>query len=385
MSKVANFFAKTAVSAARSLILSEVKGTVKGFLNKKRAKTIQDVHQEMMGTIGYISPHYHLNKNQEIVYKSSAVFFHEWLTNSPLVKEKFFRDEETGKIFSNIASNRGHEIPITNTEKLNLLNRFIASTGVKTASLSSHMEQAFKLIELSDITARKFRTHFAGWNQTNPSIIDGWLANCFGDILETDLTYANLLFRKWVVGTAKRAISPGSSFDGALLLTGPKGTGKTGFFRNLLPEPFNGRTGEIFCNVKSPQKFVESIRGKTIACFDELSVLEYASSTEIFKQLLSSQNIDVRLAWAREPKRYALRQGFCATTNKDKFIPDDALSRRLWTIKLNDKGRLNFDYLLANRTELWKEAVYLAENNASCMLSVEEQKIVENHNKTYML
>ena len=374
---IANFLTKTAVSAARSLLLSEVKGAAKSLIKQKRARTIEDIKREMLETIGYLTSHYSVNKQQELVYKPSPIFFHEWLTNSHLVKEKFLRDEESGHIYVD------GEL-ITNTKKLDLINRFINSTNVKVASVSSHFEAALKLLDLTDFTSRKFKEHFAGWDVNRPSIINNWLQNSFGEVLETDPNYASLLFRKWVIGTAKRAINPGTSFDGCLVLRGPAGTGKTSLFRNLLPEPFTNRTGEIYCSIKQPQKFVENIKGKTIACFDELSVLEHHKSIETFKQLLSSQHIDVRLAWAREPRRYNLRTGLCATTNKERFIPDQFMSRRLWTISLNNKGRLNFDYLFANRQALWQEAVYLAERNESSLLSVEEQRLVEEHNQRYL-
>lgn len=378
MGGITDFFAKTAVSAARSLILSEVKGSVKSFINKKRAKTIEDVHQEMMKNLGYVTSHYTINKAQEVIYKPSPVFLHEWLTNSPLVTEKIVRDEESAHIYID-----GEQI--TNAKKLDLINRFIASTGIKVASLSSHMDNALKLLDLSDFNSSKFKNYFAGWVEGKDSVIDKWIPNVFGEVLDTEVDYATLLFRKWIIGTARRAITPGITFDGCLVFKGPAGVGKTAFFRNLLPEPFENRTGEILCNVKNPQKFVESIKGKTIACFDELSVLEHASSEETFKQLLSSQNIDVRLAWAREPRRYALRQGFSATTNKEQFIPDAFLSRRLWTIGLNGNGRMNFDYLFGNRKSLWQEAVHCAQTDESCILSFEEQKLVEQHNERYII
>lgn len=379
MGDVVKFFTKTAVSAVRSLLLSETKGAVKSFINAKRAKTIQDIHQEMMKGIGYATAHYSVNKTtQELVYKPSAIFLHEWLTNSPLVKEKIVRDEESGHAY--VDGER-----ITSTKKLDLINRFIGSTNIKVASLPSHMENALKMIDVSDFNATKFKDHFAGWDPNRESVINNFIPTAFADILETDPAYATLLFRKWIIGTAKRAISPGVSFDGCLVLRGPGGTGKTTFFRNLIPAPFENRTGEILCNVKNAQKFVESIIGKTVACFDELSVLDYQRSEETFKQLLSSQNIDVRMAWAREPRRYALRQGFSGTSNKEQFIPDKFFSRRLWTINLRGPGCLNFDYLFANRTALWQEAVYRAGQNESCMLSVDEQRLVEENNEPFIV
>lgn len=374
---VVNFFTKAAISAGRSLLLSEVKGAAKGFINSKRAKTADDIAKEMNQSLGYITSHYSVNKAQEIIYKSSPAFCLEFLTNSPLISEKIVRDEETGHLY--VDGNL-----ITNAKKLDILGRFMKATNIKSASLQSHMENGFKLIDPTDVNSIKFKDYFSGWDTNSKSAIDAWVPNVFGELLQTDEKYASMLFRKWIIGTAKRAIEPGVNFDGCLVLCGKGGTGKTSHFRNLLPEPFNNRTGEIYCNIKNAVKFVENIKGKTIACFDELSVLDYTKTEEIFKQLLSSQHVDVRLPWAREPRRYALRQGFCATSNKEQFIPDEFFSRRLWTIQLG-AGRINFDYMFANQKQLWQEAVYFAQQGESCILSIEEQKLVEDHNKKFVV
>ena len=173
--------------------------------------------------------------------------------------------------------------------------------------------------------------------------------------------------------------------DGLFLLGDFTVTHNTQFFRQLLPGSFERRSGEIYADVKSPQRFVEAIVGKTIATFDELSVLDYEKSDEIFKQLLSSQNIDVRMAWARKVRRYALRQGFAGTKNPPKFIRDKFLSRRLWVIQLNANQRLDFEFLHLNKEALWKEAVYLAEKGESCILSSAEQAEVEEHNRRHWI
>jgi putative DNA primase/helicase len=214
-------------------------------------------------------------------------------------------------------------------------------------------------------------------------MIDSFLPMLYGPGLETEAKYATKLFRKWIIGTARRAMNPGELLDGCFLLQGPASSGKTSLFRNILPEPFSKRTGEIFCDVKNPQKFVESIVGKTVACFDELSVLDHDNSVETFKYLLSSQYIDVRMPWARNPRRYLLRQGFAATTNRNQFITDPFLSRRLWIIQLNGKQRIDHKLLSKHRRDLWNEAVYFAEQGESCMLSPDEQKEVEEYNKQF--
>ena len=383
LNDIINFFTKTAVSAARSLLLSETKGVVKNFINAKRAKTPLDIEAEMKQRIGYATAHYTINKNQDITFKSSPLFVKEWLTNTPKLVGKIIKDEETGAIYHD------NEL-IAPGVKLALMDEFIRQTSVKTAALTGHFDNAFKLFPVSNINGGKFREQFKGWDTNNASseaspcyadsIIDGFLNGCFG----IDDPLSKKLWRKWIVGTARRITHPGSSLDGCLLIKSKPGTGKTSFFRQLLPEPF-ARSTEIYCNIKNAQKFIENITGYSIVNFDELSPLELPKTAEIFKQLMTSQRITVRLPWRRDPQEFGLRAGFCATTNKEQFITDPTLSRRLWVLELPaELQRLNFDYLHANRTALWQEALWAADNKEVVYLTPTEQTEVEAFNQKFL-
>lgn len=369
---------KFLLSNAKSLVGSELKGSVKNLISKFKEKSKEEIDKEIISKIGYSTHHFKLNKNQEVVFTPSSVFFNEWLSNSPLIKQPLTRDEETGQTYY------GEKI-INSSLKKELIDLFSKNTGITNSSLVSHFDGAIKLIEVSDYNSKKFKDYFSGWDSSNESVIDTWISSVFPNNKFTNLEFSQKLFRKWIIGTAKRAISPGAPLDGCLVLKGPGAIGKTSFFRNILPNPFDNRTGEILCNVKNAQKFVENILGKTVACFDELSVLEFQRSTETLKQLLSSQFIDVRLPYRRDPQHYLLRQGFCGTTNKNNFIKDPFLSRRLWVIEITSDERANFDYLISNRDMLWKEAVYCALNNEKYLLSKEEQVELESLNKNYLL
>jgi hypothetical protein len=377
-----NYFAKilksTGESAAKSLLSSGIKKTVKDLFNSQMKKSQGTIESEMINSIGFVTQHFKLDKAQNIVYKPSQLLMHEWIVNSPKINGKILRDEENNSFFFDGK-------PITNSVKVELLNLFSKDTGITSPSMPGWFDSALKLLDPVDYTSLLFKKEIPKWNVNNVSVIDSWLSNVFGTAIESDPAYANFLFKKWIVGTAKRIIQPGSSLDGCLTLQGPANVGKTRFFREILPEPFTNRTGEIYCNIKNPQKFIESIIGKTVACFDELSILENKRSEETFKQLLSSQFIDVRLVWRKDPQRYMLRQGFAATSNKNKFINDQFLSRRLWTIKLNNSSRINLDFVRANRKMLWSEAVFLAETGPDQFLSVEEQKKVEESNLEFMI
>lgn len=365
-------------SSTKSLLSSGLKHSVKSLIKKGMEKSPADIEKEIVNNLGYLTSHYKLDKQQNIVYRPSAVFFHEWLNNSPSMKGKVLRDEENGNIYYN-----GQ--PLTNQDKVKIIHTFIKDTNTQSPSLAYHFDAAMKLFDVSDITSVQFKEHFSGWKSDNTSVIDNFLEKCFGTALSSDPVYARMLFRRWMIGTVKRITTPGSTLDGALVFRGKTGVGKTAFFRHLLPAPFDRRTGEIYCDIKNPQRFVENLIGKSVASFDELSILEHEKSLETFKQLLTSQWIDVRMAWARSPRRFNIRTGLAGTSNKEKFITDPSLSRRLWVIEFNDSQRLDFDYYNANKKAIWQEALFLVERGETCILTPSEQQQVEEHNAKFIV
>ncbi len=370
---------KTLTSAATSVVSSELKKRAKGFIENLTAKTPEQARAEAAARLGYETDSFVLDKKQNVVFKSSSLFISEWLKHSPITAGKILRDEETGDFFFK-------DKLLSDSTKNELVEQFVKITKVTSPAVNSHFESALNRLPLTDFTATRFAKEFSGWQPGRTSVIDSWLSNAFGEALETDNEYATMLFRKWIIGTANRALNPGSTLDGCLTFQGPTGVGKTQFFRKILPEPFDGRTGEVYCNVREPSKLVEAIVKKTVACFDELSVLENTKIEETFKSVLTSQFVDVRLAWARKPRRFALRNGFGATVNKKNFLIDRTLSRRLWTIELNGKSRLNFNFVNDNRKALWMEAVFLAtkdKDGSSYILSPDEQRLVEERNKIF--
>lgn len=371
-----DFFLKQAKNVVTRTATSLATTHAKSALAKFLAESPEQLQERVNKTIGYPTHHYRLGKYKELQFDCSPVFVHEWLTKAPENKGKILKDEESGKMFVN-----GKEMD--NPARMKLINRFLEVTKVKATATVSHFDNAWKLFTPTEVTSGKFLEEFAGGSGT--ATIDNWLKNCFGEGLESDNEYATNLFKKWIVGTARRALVPGTSLDGAFTLSGPTNTGKTRFFRLLLPEPFDQRTAEVYCDIKDPRKFTETLLGHTIVCFDELAALEHSKVIETFKQLLTKQGIDVRLAWRRDPQRYNLRQGFGANSNKEKFIQDPTLSRRLWVVKLNGKKQLDFDFLRANSKQLWKEAFALAQTDFTTFLMPKEVERLEQENKQFLL
>lgn len=358
---------------AGSFVVGEVKHQAREALRgKQKEMSLASAVQEAEDLLGYKTEHVSI-KGNKIHFKSSPLFCLEWIMNSKYTKD-LYRDEESNDLYfdSKVLSEQ---------EKLELINKFAGITKIDSPSLIAHFNKALDLIAPVDMTSRNFEKLIGPWDKKVR--ITSFMSNSFSDKIDNP-KYADILFAKWAVGTANRIMKPGHSFDGCLTLQGGPGIGKTRFFRNLLPEPFEKRTGEIICkDIRQPDKFVESIIGKSIANFDELSILN-DNVVETFKMLLSGQGIDVRMPWARKKSRYLYRQGFSATTNPEKFITDPALSRRLWVIQIKD-GRLDFDYLEKNKRQMWAEAIVYAKQGFSDYLSPKEQDIVEKNNTKFLI
>lgn len=369
----------------KSILTRTVSGVAVNQGKKAISKLFEETSEQTKARakmiLGYDSNHWTVGAHKDINFKCSPIFVHEWLTKAPENKNRVIRDEETGEMYLD-----GKLLSSSNDLRMSLINSFLDKTKVKSAAVVSHFDNAWKLFQPEDVMAHNFRNFFAGADVSKGTpVIDGWLQNCFGDGIDGDMSLNNFLFKHWIVGTAKRAIKPGETLDGCLVLTGTTNLGKTRFFRYLLCEPFDKRTTEIYGDIKDPRKFVEGIIGKTVVCFDELSSLEEPKVIEQWKSLISSQSIQVRLAWRRDAQRYGLRQGFCATTNKEKFITDPTLSRRMWVIKLNGKAQLNFDYFNANKKALWQEAIAMAQTDYNTYLMPKDCARVEDYNKQFYI
>ena len=377
---ITDFLLRQAKNVATRAISGVAVQQGKKVINSLMSESPEQTKARAKMLLGYDSAHYSITPQKEIKFQASPIFAHEWMTQAPENKGRILRDEESGEIYCD-----GELLSANNDARMKLINSFLGKTKIKSAATVSHFDNAWKLFTPTDVMAFNFKKFFAGADVSKGTpIIDTWLTNCFGDGLETNVEYAQKLFKLWMVGTAKRMLIPGSTLDGCLVFSGPTNSGKTRFFRYLLPENFENRCAEVYCDkITDPKKMVENILGKTIVNFDEMSALDTPKKQDQWKQLITSQSIQVRLAWRKDPQRYALRQGFGATTNKEKFITDPTLSRRMWVLKLSGKQQLNFDYLYANRKALWQEAIALAQTDFNTYLMPKDVALVEEHNKEF--
>lgn len=157
--------------------------------------------------------------------------------------------------------------------------------------------------------------------------------------------------RKWLVGAAMRAISPGTTFEGMLVLTGPANIGKTTFFKAL--------GGEWWSDTPIMEDNKDSIMALH-KCWihedGELSAMGTFKNTKL-KGMITRSFDDLRLPYAATQPRMQRAFVFAGTTNESNFLSDPTGSRRFWVIERDIQ--LDLDKLISMRDQIWWEATHL--------------------------
>lgn len=183
----------------------------------------------------------------------------------------------------------------------------------------------------------------------------------FLDCIELDPEYhkepeqfKRRIIAKWVgsiVGTLC-----GSYSVMALVLMGPQGSGKTSFFRWLLPTALqryyaNGR-------VRNDKDFWDLMCNSLIINDDEFSTAT-KTDVEVFKQLISAQSFEYRPAYGRVIERRRRVAILCGSSNNREAIGDHTGNRRILATNILriDHAALatvNRDFLFAELLERQK-------------------------------
>ncbi len=156
--------------------------------------------------------------------------------------------------------------------------------------------------------------------------------------------------RKWLVSLI--AISNGFHANTMLVLAGEKGgTGKTHFFRTILPKELSKYKAETRFSF-GKDDFILCVKNILVVIDDaEPKDLE---SGGMLKELTSKDVFDVRLPYGREMLKLPRRCVFGATTNRKNIITDTADNRRIVTFEINDD--IFDDLEKIDKFLLWAEA-----------------------------
>ena len=125
----------------------------------------------------------------------------------------------------------------------------------------------------------------------------------------------------------------------ALVLIGPQNSGKTEWFRRLLPLPLKQYFTE-FNGSKANKDTLIQLCEHLIVLDDEFNHISQYNQTDM-KRILSLNTVRTRRPYRRNPETLVRRAVVCATTNDMQILSDQSGNTRLIPVEIT--GRYNID------------------------------------------
>jgi len=205
------------------------------------------------------------------------------------------------------------------------------------------------------------------------------LSDCIKSSIGLKGEKKELFIRRWLIGVVASVYLKHSSI--MLILAGErKNTGKTYFFRNLLPKELSKYYAEEDLHSLRKDDEIKMVR-KLIIMNDELDGKLLIDPKKL-KNLLSKDSFYLREPYGRrfsDMKRLAV---FCGTSNEIEVIPSDISdNRRLIPIYVDSINHALLNSI--DKTQLWLEVYDLYRNGADHELSMDEIKLLNRHTSDF--
>jgi hypothetical protein len=221
-------------------------------------------------------------------------------------------------------------------------------------------------------------------NKSEPNGVIEQYASC----IHPQSEYNVWAFKKWLVGALHNWISSNDETlvsPLTLVLTGQQhGTGKTSFFRNILPKELNKYFVEAKIN-GSDKDSIYVMCSSLLVLDDEFGGKAFKDVKE-YKAISDINIVTQRRAYEREAKTFKRRAALCGTTNEVDILKDVTGNRRILPISVE---RIEYDRMLSiNKTDLIIEAYNLLQSGFEWILRKEEDieylKTNASHNETIL-
>jgi predicted P-loop ATPase len=179
-----------------------------------------------------------------------------------------------------------------------------------------------------------------------------------------DSEYLRLVATMFFIGIVVRGYRPGVKNDHAPVFEGGQGRGKSTALKVL--------GGDWFAD--TPFRMGEkdgylAIQGVLLYEVAELEQFNRSEVTAI-KAFMSSTVDRFREPYGRRTKNVPRRCAFAATTNEDAYFKDSTGNRRFWPV---ETGRLDIDALIADRDQLFGEAIAMMNAGVQWWPTYEQQ------------
>lgn len=187
----------------------------------------------------------------------------------------------------------------------------------------------------------------------------------------TGSEYEVAVCRNLILSMVKRIFEPGCKSDYMPIFEGPQGVGKSRALGIIggawFAESHESVTSKDFYGV---------LQGKWLIEIAEMHAFKQADVDKI-KGIVSCAVDRYRVPYGRHTADHARQCSFAGTTNRDDWNRDDTGARRFWPIKC---GRIDHDWLIANREQLFAEAVSFVRDNDEAHWIVPEDEALTQQN-----
>ena len=168
-----------------------------------------------------------------------------------------------------------------------------------------------------------------------------------------DTPFTKEAFPNFLTAAVARMFKPGTKFDHMLVLQGAQGIGKTRALIALFGKDYACIAPHT--TAIGSRDWLDAGGNGWCLILDELAGLSRVEHGEL-KTALSTESDTYRRAYRKDPETFPRMFVCAATTNESVFLTDPTGNRRYWPVLCNG---VEVDAIVADRAQLWAEAVYL--------------------------
>jgi len=185
--------------------------------------------------------------------------------------------------------------------------------------------------------------------------------------------------RKWIVASVACALGIKENDAMFVVVNNEEGIGKSTLLEFLVPEMLKGYYSKSSKEMNFPDMFTSNL----LINFDEMIGLS-KSTAEQFKNIMSSQQINVSRRFTTTKQRYA---STCGTSNKDAehggFLSSDMGTRRF---AINHIDAIDWEYINnVNKDQIWAEAVMLLDQDFEYIWNPRDFKEFSEYNSRFIV
>ena len=345
--------------------------------NSKRHGTMLDSVVDVLATMEGIAPDISRPIVEQVYAAKSDVDTDETIyeQTASLIKQQGLRFNEVSRRLMDRQGNVIEDRSLNNiyVDCLNLFHGKVKRSDFDT------------LIQ-SDVvpTFNPTREYFTKYRDRKPTGAIEALANTietdtgFADAGEFDPTYAVYFLRKWLIGLVANIHGHRDVCSIMPVLTGKQGTGKTEWFRGLLPDELRPYYAETKFDAGKDDEIL--MTQKIILMNDELEGLTLQDARKL-KALTSKQWFDLREPYGRYNVTLRRLAVLCGTSNPREVISDPTGNRRV--IPINVLGIDHTAYNAIDKTDVLLEAYRAFEAGEKHTFNAEDVQRLKDSTNTF--